>query len=94
MKIETTVTRLLGIDLPIVQAGMSWASSHPELPLAVSRPGGLGVIAAGPMRLPDIEQTIDTVRAGTDAPFAVKGPCTAKEPTTSSTSCCASDRPC
>ena len=28
MRIETALTRLLGIDLPIVQAGMSWASSN------------------------------------------------------------------
>ncbi|MBL1110815.1 nitronate monooxygenase [Streptomyces sp. 110] len=74
MRIETAVTRLLGIELPIVQAGMSWAASAPELPLAVARAGGLGVIAAGPMRLPDLERTIDTVRAGTDAPFAVNLP--------------------
>lgn len=72
--IETPVTRLLGIDLPIIQAGMSWASSAPELPLAVSRAGGLGVIAAGPMRLPDLERAIDTVRTGTDAPYAVNLP--------------------
>ncbi len=74
MRIETDVTRLLGIDLPIVQAGMSWASSAPELPLAVSRAGGLGVIAAGPMRLPDLARAIETVRAGTDRPFAVNLP--------------------
>src|SRR5690349_12169054 len=28
MKIETSITQLLGIDLPILQAGMSWASSN------------------------------------------------------------------
>ncbi|WP_204325197.1 nitronate monooxygenase, partial [Stenotrophomonas maltophilia] len=51
MKIATNVTRLLGIDLPVIQAGMSWASSSAALPLAVSEAGGLGVIAAGPMYL-------------------------------------------
>ncbi len=74
MKIETSVTRLLGIDLPILQAGMSWASSNAALPLAVSRAGGLGVIAAGPMYLDALEEAIDTVRAGTDRPFAVNMP--------------------
>lgn len=74
MRIETNVTRLLGIDLPILQAGMSWASSNAALPLAVSRAGGLGVIAAGPMYLDALEQAIDTVRAGTDRPFAVNMP--------------------
>ena len=74
MKIETAVTRLIGIDLPIVQAGMSWASSCAALPLAVSAAGGLGTIAAGPMRIHDLERAIDEVRAGTDRPFAVNIP--------------------
>lgn len=74
MRIETSVTRLLGIDLPILQAGMSWASSNAALPLAVSRAGGLGVIAAGPMRLDALEEAIDTIRAGTDRPFGVNMP--------------------
>jgi len=74
MRIETSVTRLLGIDLPIVQAGMSWASSDSALPLAVSRAGGLGVIAAGPMRLADLEHAIDEVRSTTDRPYAVNLP--------------------
>lgn len=74
MRIETSVTRLLGIDLPIAQAGMSWASSGSALPLAVARAGGLGVIGAGPMRLEDLGRAIDEVRAGTDKPFAVNMP--------------------
>ncbi|MBN9220543.1 MAG: nitronate monooxygenase [Mesorhizobium sp.] len=74
MRIETQVTRLLGIDLPIIQAGMSWASSNAALPLAVSRAGGLGVIAAGPMYRDDLARTIDEVRSGTDRPFAVNLP--------------------
>lgn len=68
------MTRLLGIDLPIAQAGMSWASSCSALPLAVARAGGLGVIGAGPMRPEDLRRTIDEVRAGTDRPFAVNMP--------------------
>lgn len=74
MRIETDVTRLLGIDLPILQAGMSWASSSSALPLAVSRAGGLGVIAAGPMYPDALARAIDDVRAGTDRPFAVNMP--------------------
>ncbi|WP_433272284.1 NAD(P)H-dependent flavin oxidoreductase [Actinosynnema sp. CS-041913] len=74
MRIVTPVTRLLGVDLPIVQAGMSWASSAAALPLAVSRAGGLGVVAAGPMRLPDLVSVLDEVRHGTDRPFAVNLP--------------------
>jgi enoyl-[acyl-carrier protein] reductase II len=74
LRIETRFTRLIGIDLPIVQAGMSWASSNAALPLAVSRAGGLGVIAAGPMRRDELAAAIDEVRAGTDRPFAVNVP--------------------
>ena len=74
MKVETPVTRLLGIDLPILQAGMSWASSNAALPLAVSRAGGLGVIAAGPMYPHALREAIEQVRAGTDRPFAVNMP--------------------
>ncbi len=74
MRIETDVTRLLGIDLPICQAGMSWASSCAALPLAVAQAGGLGVVAAGPMRHADLVRTIDEVRGGTDKPFAVNMP--------------------
>ena len=74
MRIETPVTALLGIGLPILQAGMSWASSCSALPLAVSHAGGLGVIAAGPMRLPDLARAIEEVRAATPNPFAVNLP--------------------
>ncbi|MEQ5828939.1 nitronate monooxygenase [Sulfitobacter sp. NFXS29] len=74
MRIETNVTRLLGIDLPILQAGMSWASSCTALPLAVSRAGGLGVLAAGPMYIEALEQCIDEIQSGTDKPFAVNMP--------------------
>jgi enoyl-[acyl-carrier protein] reductase II len=73
-RIETPVTRLLGTDLPIVQAGMSWASSCSALPLAVSNAGGLGVVAAGPMRLPDLSRVLTEMAAGTDQPWAVNLP--------------------
>jgi enoyl-[acyl-carrier protein] reductase II len=65
---------LLGIRVPIVQGGMSWASSSAALALAVARAGGLGTIAAGPMRPEALLEAIRTVRAGTDAPFAVNVP--------------------
>ncbi len=74
MKISTEITKLFGIDLPIIQAGMSWASSSPELPAAVSNAGGLGVLAAGPLYLDDLAQAIDRLRDMTDKPFAVNMP--------------------
>lgn len=72
--IPTPVTRLLGIRLPVIQAGMSWASSSSALPLAVSRAGGLGVVAAGPMRLDDLARVLDETAAGTDLPWGVNLP--------------------
>ncbi|MFC3448484.1 NAD(P)H-dependent flavin oxidoreductase [Amycolatopsis speibonae] len=73
-RIPTPVTALLDIDLPIVQAGMSWASSCSALPLAVSNAGGLGVVAAGPMRVPDLARTLDEMADGTESPWAVNLP--------------------
>ncbi|MEU8707390.1 nitronate monooxygenase [Streptomyces sp. NPDC048565] len=72
--IPTPVTRLLGTRLPVIQAGMSWASSSSALPLAVSRSGGLGVVAAGPMRPDDLARVLDETAAGTDLPWGVNLP--------------------
>ncbi|GAB3556127.1 NAD(P)H-dependent flavin oxidoreductase [Spelaeicoccus albus] len=72
--ISTRFTELVGVKYPIVQAGMSWASSCWELPVAVSNAGGLGVLAAGPMRIPDIKQTIDEIQGRTDRPWAANLP--------------------
>ena len=71
---ETRVTRLLGTRLPIVQAGMSWASSNVALPAAVSNAGALGVLAAGPMREADFCRALDQLAAATDQPYAVNIP--------------------
>ena len=74
MNFSTRVAELLGIRYPIVQAGMSWASSNAELALAVAQAGALGVIAAGPMYPEALRAAIRTVKAGTDKPFAVNVP--------------------
>jgi len=74
MPLPSRLTALLGIRHPIIQGGMSWASSCAALPLAVSRAGALGVIAAGPMRPAELVAAIRAVKAGTDAPFAVNIP--------------------
>lgn len=82
--IPTPVTGLLGVRLPVIQAGMSWASSSSALPLAVTRAGGLGVVAAGPMRLDDLARVLDEMAAGTDDPWGSICRSTGREPTTSS----------
>lgn len=71
---NTSITQLLGIQYPIVQAGMSWASSCAELPAAVSNAGGLGVIAAGPMYEEDFKRVLVQTRRMTTQPFAVNLP--------------------
>lgn len=65
---------MLGIRHPIVQAGMSWASSCAELPVAVSNAGGLGVVAAGPLRVDAFREIVLKVKAATSRPYAVNVP--------------------
>jgi enoyl-[acyl-carrier protein] reductase II len=74
MNFSTRVTKLLGIRYPVIQAGMSWASSNAELALAVSHAGALGVIAAGPMYPDALRAAIRTLQERTDKPFAVNVP--------------------
>lgn len=70
----TRFTATFGVAHPIVQAGMSWASSNPALPAAVSNAGGLGVLAAGPMFVEDFRAALRALKAATDRPFAVNVP--------------------
>ena len=74
MNFSTRITELLGIRYPILQAGMSWASSNAELALAVSQAGALGVIAAGPIYPDELRAAIRAVKEQTDRPFAVNVP--------------------
>jgi enoyl-[acyl-carrier protein] reductase II len=71
---KTRFTEAFGLDLPIVQAGMSWASSNVALPAAVSNAGGLGVLAAGPMFLEDFRVALRELKKATRKPFAVNVP--------------------
>ena len=71
---KTRITELLGIRHPVIQAAMSWASSNAPLVIAVSNAGGLGVIAAGPMRPDDFRKALADIRIGTDKPYGVNVP--------------------
>ena len=71
---KTRITELLGIEHPIFQAAMSWASSNSALVTAVSNAGGLGVIAAGPMRPADFEKALNEIKTGTQKPYGVNIP--------------------
>lgn len=71
---KTRITELLGIEHPIFQAAMSWASSNAPLVVAVSNAGGMGVLAAGPMRVDDFRRAVEDIRAGTRKPWGVNIP--------------------
>jgi enoyl-[acyl-carrier protein] reductase II len=72
--VKTRITELLGIEHPIFQAAMSWASSNAPLVIAVSNAGGMGVLGAGPMRPEDFSRVLDEIKAGTRKPFGVNIP--------------------
>jgi enoyl-[acyl-carrier protein] reductase II len=71
---RTRITELLGIEHPIFQAAMSWASSNAPLIIAVSNAGGMGVMAAGPMRPQDFKKALLEIRSQTAKPFGVNIP--------------------
>ena len=73
---KTRITELLGIQYPIFQAAMSWASSNSALVSAVSNAGGMGVLAGGPMRPRDFEQVIHEIKKATTKPWGVNIPLT------------------
>jgi enoyl-[acyl-carrier protein] reductase II len=67
------LTKLLNIEIPIIQAGMVWASGW-RLCSAVSNAGALGVIGSGSMYPDVLEENIKKCKAATNKPFAVNIP--------------------
>ncbi|MFI3236999.1 MAG: enoyl-[acyl-carrier-protein] reductase FabK [Lachnospiraceae bacterium] len=67
---DTRVTKLLGIDYPIFQGGMAWVAEH-RLAAAVSKAGGLGIIAAASAPTEIVRQEIRLAKALTDRPIGV-----------------------
>lgn len=70
---DNRITRLFGIQYPIVQAGMIWASGW-RLAAAVSNAGGLGLIGAGSMYPEVLREHIQKCKLATDKPFGVNLP--------------------
>lgn len=64
---------IMGIEKPIIQAGMIWCSPW-QLASAVSNHGGLGVIGAGSMYPEVLETHIVKCKQVTPMPFAVNLP--------------------
>lgn len=68
---RTAFTRLVGVDLPIVQAPMAGGWTPPRMVAEVSAAGGLGSLA-GAMLSPDqLRAQIREIRSRTEKPFAV-----------------------
>ena len=71
--IRTPLCDLLGIEHPILQGGMAWVST-PELVVAVSEAGALGIIGAGNAPPNLIEAYVRQVKARTQKPFGLNVP--------------------
>ncbi|MBL7683712.1 MAG: nitronate monooxygenase [Flavipsychrobacter sp.] len=70
---DNRITKLFGIQYPIIQAGMIWASGW-KLASAVSNAGGLGLIGAGSMYPEVLREHIQQCKAATNKPFGVNLP--------------------
>ena len=73
MTIQTNITKLFNIPLPIVSGGMVWVSGW-KLASAVSENGGLGLIGAGSMKPELLREHIRKCRAATSKPFGLNLP--------------------
>ncbi len=67
------ITKLFGIQYPLIQGGMIWCSGW-ELASAVSNAGGLGLIGSGSMNPETLKIHIQKCRAATEKPFGVNIP--------------------
>jgi len=67
---RTTLTEILGIKYPIVQAGMGGVATA-DLVAAVSNAGGMGTLGAALWSPPELREQIRKVKDMTDKPFAV-----------------------
>ena len=70
---QNRITQLLGIEHPIIQAGMIWNSGW-RLASAVSNAGGLGLLGAGSMYPEVLREHILKCKKATNKPFGVNVP--------------------
>jgi enoyl-[acyl-carrier protein] reductase II len=68
--LRTAICERLGIEVPIVQAGMGFIARS-ELAAAVSQAGGLGMIGSASLTPDELRAEIRAVRERTDRPFGV-----------------------
>jgi len=67
---STPISELLQIKVPVLQGGMAWVSDG-VLAAAVSKSGGLGIIAAGNAPADWVRNQIRYAKSQTDKPFGV-----------------------
>lgn len=67
---QTEVTRLLGIEYPIIQGGMAWVAEY-HLAAAVSNAGGLGLIGAASAPAQWVREQVKKAKELTDKPFGI-----------------------
>src|SRR6185503_6263068 len=65
-----TLTELLGIELPIIQASMAGVQGS-ALAVAVSNAGGLGSLPCAMLGLDALRNELTAIRASTSKPFNV-----------------------
>jgi len=68
--LSNRITEMLGIEYPIMLAGMSPVAEW-ELAAAVSEAGGLGVLGAAAMTPDEISESVRKIREYTSKPFGV-----------------------
>lgn len=69
-RLRTALTRLVGVEHPVVQTGMGWVAGA-RLVSATANAGGLGILASATMTIDELAAAIAKVKAATDRPFGV-----------------------
>ena len=70
MHFDNRITRMLGIEIPVIQAPMGWIARSP-LASAVSNAGGMGIIETSSGELEVIREEIRRMHTLTSKPFGV-----------------------
>jgi enoyl-[acyl-carrier protein] reductase II len=70
LSFDNRITRLLGVDIPVVQAPMGWIARS-KLASAVSSAGGLGIIETSSGELDAFAREVAAMRELTSKPFGV-----------------------
>ncbi len=61
---DNRITRLFGIELPIIQAPMAGATT-PEMVIATSEAGGLGSLPGAMLSIEQMKASLDQIRKAT-----------------------------